>query len=40
MNIKTDLTEQEIVEKALDNPIGSEKIRRLSKGKEGYGYNN
>ncbi|MDY3208803.1 lactate racemase domain-containing protein, partial [Clostridium baratii] len=31
---KTDLTEQEIVEKALDNPIGSERLEDLVKGKK------
>ncbi|WP_446899596.1 nickel-dependent lactate racemase [Clostridium sp. LBM24168] len=31
---KTDLTEAEIVEKALDNPIGSPKLEELVKGKK------
>ncbi|MBP2031775.1 nickel-dependent lactate racemase [Clostridium algifaecis] len=33
-NYKTDLTEAEIVEKALDNPIGSPKLEELVKGKK------
>ncbi|MDU4910076.1 nickel-dependent lactate racemase [Clostridium baratii] len=31
---KTELTEQEIVEKALDNPIGSERLEDLVRGKK------
>jgi lactate racemase len=32
-NYKTELTEEEIVERALDNPIGSEKLEELVKSK-------